>query len=228
MHEILIDRRKVVAMDHRVHQVFAHGNERRSAARREIEPSEQLLPARLGRKMQFGCRILIGPPRPRIDCRIDTFAIDAEMDCERLEEGDARAGCQLVVAGEDFARERDSQSLAAPGQKLLAQVDEALRACRSATASVARAVDQRAAALRDALEQFAEKRGVHTVPMARAAPRRPRDPAGLTFRNVEPLTAGLRRLPSRLSGFQRFRLAAGLAIRYSLTGKGTRTLAKTA
>jgi hypothetical protein len=50
---------------------------------------------------------------------------------------------------------------AASRQKLLAQFDEALRACRSVTAPVARTVDEVAASLRDRLEQFAEKRRVH-------------------------------------------------------------------
>ena len=80
---------------------------------------------------------------------------------ERLEERDAGAGGQFVVAREDLARERDTGSLAPTGQQFLAQLDQTVRTCRSVTAPVARAVDQRAPALRDRLQQFAEKRGVH-------------------------------------------------------------------
>src|SRR5262249_50725432 len=56
----------------------------------------------------------------------------------------------------------DARGFAAPGQKFLAQLDQAVRLCRSVTAAIAGAIDQGAATLRDGLEQFAEKRGVHS------------------------------------------------------------------
>ena len=185
-------------MHHRVHQVFAHRDQRRGAAGREIEPAEQLLPARLGGVMQLGGGLVAPLARPGIDRRIDALAVDPEARRQRLEEGDARTGRQFVVAGENLARERDARGLAAPGQQLLAQLDQALRACRSVTAPVARAVDQRAAALRNGLQHFAEKRGVHPVLIASAAQPRSPDRPRLTFRDVEPDRC-LRGHPSRLS-----------------------------
>ena len=86
-------------MHHRVHQVLAHRDQRRGAAGREIEPAEQLLPARLGGKMQFDRGLVAPLARPGIDRRIDALAVDPEPRRQRLEERDARTGGQLVVAG---------------------------------------------------------------------------------------------------------------------------------
>ncbi len=162
MHEILVHRREVFAVRHRVHQVFAHRDQRRGTAGREIEPAEQLLPARLGGAMQFE-RGFVGPfAGPDVHRRIDPLAVHTVARGQRLEERDARTGGQLVVTDEELARERDAGGFAASGQELLAKLDQTVRLCRSVTAAIARAVDQGAAALRDGLEQFAEKRGVHS------------------------------------------------------------------
>ena len=63
-------------MHQRVHQVFAHRDQRGGAAGREIEPAEQLLPARLGGEMQFGRGLVGALARPGIDRRVDALAID--------------------------------------------------------------------------------------------------------------------------------------------------------
>ena len=91
-------------------------------------------------------------------------AIGAEALRQRLEERDARPGGQLGIAVENFARQRDAGGFAAPGQQILAQLDQALGARRGVTAPVARRVEQRAAALGDGLQQFAEEGGIHSVP----------------------------------------------------------------
>ena len=52
--EILVDRGEVVAMVHRIEQLLAHAHQRGGAAGRQIEPAQQLLPARLGRAMDLG------------------------------------------------------------------------------------------------------------------------------------------------------------------------------
>ena len=85
--------------------------------------------------------------------------IGAEALRQRLEEGDARSGGQLGIAAEDFARQRHAGGLAAAGQQVLAQFDQALGAGGGVAAPVAR--QQRAAALGNGLQQFPEKRGVH-------------------------------------------------------------------
>jgi hypothetical protein len=122
--------------------------------------------------MQFDRRLVAALARPRIDRRIDALAVDPELRRQSLEERDARTRGQFVVADEDLARERDARSFAAPGQELFAQLDQARGACRSVTAPIA--PDQLAAALRDALEQLAKERGIHsTVLDVRRIPRSP-------------------------------------------------------
>ena len=126
MHEILIDRCQVVAVHQRVHQVFAHSDQRGGAAGRKIEPAEQLLPAWLGGAMQLE-RGLVGPlARPDIHGRIDPLAVDAVTRGERFEEGDARPGGEFVVTGEELARERDARGFATPGQEFLSKLDQAV------------------------------------------------------------------------------------------------------
>ena len=87
--------------------------------------------------------------------------VGTEAGRQRLEEGDARTGGQFGVALQDLARERHARGLAAAGQELLAQLDQARRALFRALAALARAIEQRAAALRDGLQHFAKEGGVH-------------------------------------------------------------------
>ena len=106
-------------------------DQRRGAARRQVEPAQQLLPARLGGAVQLGRgdvggRLAARPRSPRsMRCAVGTEPVR-----QRLEEGDARPGRQLGEVGEDVAGERDAGGLAAHRHQLLAQVDEALRALR--------------------------------------------------------------------------------------------------
>ena len=81
--------------------------------------------------------------------------VGAEALRQRFEEGDARPGREFRVTGEDFARQRHAGGLAAAGQQIFAQLDQAFRASRRLAAPVAG--EQRAAALGDGLKQFAEK-----------------------------------------------------------------------
>jgi hypothetical protein len=117
--------------------------------------------------MQFGRGLIGAEARPGINRSVNALAVDRETHRQRLEERNARAGGQFGIGAEDFPRERHARGLAAPGQQLLAQFHEARRACRSVTAPVARAVDQRAAALRNGLQHLAEEGGIHfTIPIA--------------------------------------------------------------
>jgi len=164
MHEILIDRRQVVAPHQRVHQVLAYRHQCSRTTGCKIDPPEQLLAARLGGAVQLG-RSPVGPlARPGIDRRVDALAINAESGHERLEERDARARRQLVVSREQFARQGDARGLAAAGQQLLAELNQAVRSCRSVTTPVTRPIDQRATALRDRLQHVAEEGGIHHLP----------------------------------------------------------------
>ena len=189
MHEVLVDRRQVVAMHHRVHQVFAHGDQRPRPAGREIEPAEQLLAARLGGEMQFGGGFVGTLARPGIDRRVDALAVDPETGRQRLEEGDARAGGQFVVDAENLARERDAGGFAPAGQQFVAQIDKAGRPCRSVTAPVAGTVHQGAAALRNGLQHLAKERGVHASRRSPDAARFPM-PKRLARPDFNPIVAG--------------------------------------
>ncbi len=81
---------------------------------------------------------------------------------QRLEKGDARAGGQFGIAREDVARERDAGRLAAAGQQFFAELDKVGGALLGgALAALARAIEQRAAAIRDRLQHVAEEGGVH-------------------------------------------------------------------
>ena len=91
----------------------------------------------------------------------ESGTVGAEPARQRLEEGDARTRFELAVARENFARERNARGLAAAGEQILAQLGQVGRALLGDPAPIARAVDQRAPALRDRLQHFAEKRGVH-------------------------------------------------------------------
>ena len=55
------------AMRHRVEQLLAHAHQRGGAARREIEPAEQFLPARLGRLMHLGGGLVVRLVLPGLD-----------------------------------------------------------------------------------------------------------------------------------------------------------------
>ena len=110
-----------------------------------------------------------GRAQPGAGGGAEPVAIGAEAARQRLEEGDARAGCQLGVAREDFARERDAGGFAAAGEQILAELDEVGRALLGDPAPVARAVDERAAAFRDGLQHIAEEGGAHRMPESLAA-----------------------------------------------------------
>ena len=84
---------------------------------------------------------------------------------ERLEEGDAGADFQLGIAGEDFAGERHAGRFATAREQVFAELDQAFRALLGELASIAGALDQRAATLRDGLQHIAkEGGGVHGFP----------------------------------------------------------------
>ena len=88
-------------------------------------------------------------------------AVRSEPVGQRLEKGDARADRQLGILGENFAGERDARCLAAAGQQFLAQIDQVFRTRGRIAAAVARAIEQRPAAVGDAVEHLAEEGRVH-------------------------------------------------------------------
>jgi hypothetical protein len=161
MHEVGIHRREVLAVVHRIKELLAHPHQHGGAARRKIETPQQLLPARLGREMDAS-RGLVGRSRlPGLDRGLKLVAVRPEPVRQGFEERDPRPDRQFGVFFENLAGQRHARRLAAAGQQLFAQFGQALRARRGDVPPVARAVEQRTAALGDAVEHFAEKGRVH-------------------------------------------------------------------
>ncbi len=169
VHEIGVDRREVVAMCQRIEQLLAHGDQRLGAARREIEPAQQFLTARLGGGMQLGRGGIVRLRPPGLDRRLDAGIVRPESGRQRLEEGDPRPGGQIGIAHQNLARERDAGGFAPAGQQLLAQFDQVFGALRGFVVAAAPALDQRAAPLGNRLQQFAEERRVHRRPITASA-----------------------------------------------------------
>jgi hypothetical protein len=95
----------------------------------------------------------------------DAVAVGAEPRRQRLEEGDARAGGQLGIVGEDFGGARHPGRLARTGQQRFALLDQVLRLGGGGAAAIAGTLDQCPAALGNGLQQLAEERGVHAGPL---------------------------------------------------------------
>ena len=162
MDEIGIDRLEVVAVVERIEQLLAHAHQRGGAAGREIEPAQQLLPARFGGGVNFGGGLVGRRGLPGRDGGIEPLAIGAEAVGQRLEKGDARAGGQLARIWRGFPRPapRRTPRRGRSADPRTARPGVSERAARLA-AAVARAVEQRAAALGNAVEHLAEKGRVH-------------------------------------------------------------------
>ena len=96
--------------------------------------------------MELGRGFIAGLVLPGGDGRLHAGMIRPETLGQCLEKGDARTGGERAVAAEDLARQGDARCLAAPGQKALAQFDQALGMRGSVAAPVARAIEQRTAA----------------------------------------------------------------------------------
>ena len=127
MDEVVIDRAQIVlAMREHVEQLRAHAHQRDGAAGREVEPAEQFLPARFRGGVQLGSGIVVRVLVPAGDGRLHARLVGAETLGQRLEEGDTGAGGEFRIAGQDFARERDAGGLAAAGQEMIAEFDQAL------------------------------------------------------------------------------------------------------
>ncbi len=106
MNEIAIDGRKVVAARERVEQMLAHPHQRGGAAGREVEPTQQLLPPRLGGGVDTGRGGVRWARAPGLDRGGEPRVVGPEFRGEALEKGDPRAGGQLRVACQDLAGER--------------------------------------------------------------------------------------------------------------------------
>ena len=221
MHEILVDRRQVVAMHHRVHQLLAHRDERRGAAGREIEPAEKLLPARLGGKMQFGGGLVACPRAPRHRPR------------HRSARGRRRSGWpaprRTRCAGRWSVRRSVRKFRARARRPRLRRARTAIpRTVRPGCATVpqrhragrARGRSARGRAPRSSAASRRRKRCSSSDRLHASAAQVP-IANGISQCQKPPES------PRSLVAGVRFPLAAGPAIRYRLTLKGTRRHAKT-
>ena len=111
--------------------------------------------------MDLGSRLVGRRLSPRLDRGVKPRVVGAEILRQRLEESDAGTGGQLCIFSENFPGQRHAGRLAAAGQKLLAQLDQARGLLSGAFPALQRAVEQRPAPLRDGLQHFAEKGSVH-------------------------------------------------------------------
>ena len=161
MDEIVVDRRQVRALAEHVQQLLTHTHQQAGAARRKIETAKQFLTARLRRRMDAGGSFVDGLGLPRRDGFFHAGWVGAEALRQRLEEGDARADGQFAVTAENFASQSSARSLAAAGQQVLAEFDEAFRVGCGVDAPAT--IQQGAAAVGDRLEEFPEERGVHVT-----------------------------------------------------------------
>ena len=175
MDEVVVHRAEIlVAVGEHVHQLLAHANEGSRAAGREIEPPEQFLPARLGGGVHLGRGFVTGLSAPGGDRR---------FQCARVGARSARPAPRKKRCAGRWSIPHSGRGSRAPAQRpkprrgrttVARQLDHAFGAGRIDAAPVARAVDERAAALGNGLQQFAEKRGVHgSLPAAIRTVRSP-------------------------------------------------------
>ena len=88
--KIGIDRRELGTADHCIEELLPHMHQPRRAPRGEVEPSKQLLSARLGCLVQFVDRRVGGGSLPSFQRRLDARAVRPEARQQCLEKGDAR------------------------------------------------------------------------------------------------------------------------------------------
>src|SRR5215831_1758491 len=142
-----------------VHQLFAHTHQRRGSARRQVKPAEQLLPARFGGGVDFCGGVVGRSGLPGGDRLFHARMFGSKPLAQRFKECDARTDGQLGVTPQNLPRQSNARRLAAAGQQILTQFHQAFGTGRRIATPVTG--EQRAAALGNCLQQFAEKRGVH-------------------------------------------------------------------
>ena len=156
MHQVAVDDRQLGPRLERRDQVAAHLHKALRARRREIEPAEEFLTARLGGEVKLLRGLLAGGVAVGDDGALEPVLVLPEAVHQRLEEGDASVGAEARIGRKDLARDGDARRLAAAGQELLGELDY-LR--RTALAARLAPLDEAAPALRDGREQVSEEGG---------------------------------------------------------------------
>ena len=117
MEKIAIDNRQRRVLVHQRQEVGAHLDQRRGAARRAIEPAEQLVAARLGGVVDFARGGLVGLGAEIGDRRHHPLAVGPELVSKRAKERCVIGRIERSVAAQDLGGERDPRGLAPPGDQ---------------------------------------------------------------------------------------------------------------
>ena len=108
MQKIAIDHDERRVLVHEREQVRAHLDQRRGAARRAIEPPDELVTAGFRRKMDFARRGFVAVRAKVAYGFADALAIRPELVGERVEERGVVHGVERAVATQDLGGERDA------------------------------------------------------------------------------------------------------------------------
>ena len=124
MHDVAVERGKILVAVHQAKQIGAQRHQLAGAARRAVEPADQFLPPRLGGKMQVAGVVVARLRAPGLDRLRQPFPVRAVIARQRFEERKPAGLVEMAVAVEHLARHRGAGSLAAARQQRLAQFDQ--------------------------------------------------------------------------------------------------------
>ncbi len=120
MHDVAVERGKILVLMHQEKQVGAHRHQFAGAARGAVEAADQFLPPRLGGKMQVAGVVVARLRAPGLDGLGQPFAVRTIAAGEGFEKPQPAGLVELMIAVQHFARHRGAGGLAAAGQQRLA------------------------------------------------------------------------------------------------------------
>ena len=86
MHDVAVERGKILVAVHGAKQIGAHRHQFAGAARRAVQPADQFLPPRLGGKMQVAGVIVVRLRAPGLDRLGQLFPVRTVIAGQRFEE----------------------------------------------------------------------------------------------------------------------------------------------
>ncbi len=122
--EIAVEHGKPAVVAHGRNEIGAHRHKRGGAARGPVEAPEKLLPARLGRVVDFRRGGFAAGHGKAGDRALDPRAVGAEILGQRPEERAPVILAEAVVTAENFARQRYPRGLAASAYERATHVGE--------------------------------------------------------------------------------------------------------
>ena len=124
MHDVAVERGKVLVAVHGAQQIGAHGDERAGAAWRAVQLADQFLPPRLGGKVEIAGVSVGRLCAPSLDRLGQLFPVRTEVPGQGFEECKPAGLIETTVMVQNLARHRRAGGLASPGQQRLAQFDQ--------------------------------------------------------------------------------------------------------